>query len=157
KPFEEPRLSPDGTHVAVAARSPENADVWNADLQRNTLTRVTFDPGEDETAVWSRDGLRIAFAASRMGRPRSIYWQRADGAGGEEQLLAGATLGGHEHMSDFSPDGQWLAYTNFDPTFAGDILVMSMLSGKSRALVRSPFNERAPRFSVDGKFIAYTS
>lgn len=157
QPYEEPRLSPDGAHVAVAARTIENVDIWNADLVRNTLTRVTFDPGEDETAMWSRDGQRIAFAASRTGRARSIYWQRADGVGGEEELVAAPVVGGHPHMSDFSPDGQLLAYTNFNPGFAGDIWVMSMVNGVSRPFVRTPFNECAPRFSPDGKYIAYTS
>ena len=157
QPYEEPRLSPDGAHVAVAARTIENADVWSVDLVRSTLTRVTFDPAEDETAMWSGDGQRIAFAASRAGQPRAIYWRRADGVGGEEQLLSAPVPGGHPHMSDFSPDGQFLAYTNFDPGFAGDIWIMSMLSGVSRPFVRTVFNERAPRFSPDGKYIAYTS
>jgi serine/threonine-protein kinase len=138
-------------------RAIENADIWNVDLVRNTLTRVTFDPGEDETAMWSRDGQRIAFAASRAGRLRSIYWRRADGVGGEEQLLSAPVPGGHPHMSDFSPDGQFLAYTNFQPGFDGDIWMMSMISGVSRPFVRTVFNERAPRFSPDGKYIAYTS
>jgi Tol biopolymer transport system component len=157
QPYEEPRLSPDGAHVAVAARTIENADIWNVDLARSTVTRVTFDPGEDETAMWSRDGQRIAFAASRAGRLRSIYWRRADGVGGEEQLLSAPMPDGHPHMSDFSPDGQFLAYTNFQPGSDGDIWIMSMLNGVSRPFVRTVFNERAPRFSPDGKYIAYTS
>ena len=156
QPYEEPRLSPDGNHVAVTVRANENVDVWNVDLSRNTSTRVTFDPGEDETSIWSRDGLRIAFAASRAGRPRSIYWRRSDGIGGEEQLVS-SPIGVHSHMSDFSPDGQFMAYTNFNPALSGDIWVMSMLNGVAQPFLRTPFNERAPRFSPDGRYIAYTS
>ena len=39
-----PRLSPDGTRVAVYANDQER-DIWIWDLGRTTLTRVTFDPG----------------------------------------------------------------------------------------------------------------
>ena len=41
-----PRLSPDGTRVAVYAADQEN-DIWVWDLGRTTLTRATFDPGFD--------------------------------------------------------------------------------------------------------------
>ena len=41
-----PRLSPDGTRVAVYA-SDQELDLWVWDLGRTTLTRVTFDPGVD--------------------------------------------------------------------------------------------------------------
>ena len=38
-----PRLSPDGTRVALDVRAPV-ADIWLWDLSRETLTRLTFDP-----------------------------------------------------------------------------------------------------------------
>ena len=41
-----PRLSPDGTRVAVSHTDQER-DIWVWDLGRTTLTRVTFDPGFD--------------------------------------------------------------------------------------------------------------
>jgi serine/threonine-protein kinase len=37
-------LSPDGTRVALDVREASN-DIWIWDLQRQTLTRLTFDPG----------------------------------------------------------------------------------------------------------------
>ena len=40
----QPRLSPDGTRVAVSALDQE-LDIWVWDLARTALTRVTFDPG----------------------------------------------------------------------------------------------------------------
>ncbi len=41
-----PRLSPDGTRIAVYANDQE-FDIWVWDLGRTTLTRVTFDPAID--------------------------------------------------------------------------------------------------------------
>ena len=38
------RLSPDGTRVALDIRDQQN-DIWIWDLARETLQRLTFDPG----------------------------------------------------------------------------------------------------------------
>ena len=51
-----PRISPDGTRVALDIRDEEN-DVWVWDLKRETLTRLTFDPGEDQYPVWTPEPL----------------------------------------------------------------------------------------------------
>ena len=40
------RLSPDGTRIALDTRDQEN-DIWVWNLARQTLTRLTFDPGND--------------------------------------------------------------------------------------------------------------
>ena len=55
-----PRLSPDGTKVALDARDQES-DIWTFDLSRKTLTRLTIDPGVDGYPVWTPDGRRIIF------------------------------------------------------------------------------------------------
>ena len=64
RPFLYPRLSPDGTRVALFAVDQEY-DLWLWDLTRSTLTRATFEPGGDVFPVWTRDGgkaLRVARA-----------------------------------------------------------------------------------------------
>ena len=56
-----PRLSPDGTRVAVFANDQEH-DLWLWDLGRTTLTRLTFDPGVDVVPVWTPDSRRLIFS-----------------------------------------------------------------------------------------------
>ncbi len=48
----DPRLSPDGRRLAVSIAG-ENQDIWVYDMGRQTLSRLTFDPGVDETPVWT--------------------------------------------------------------------------------------------------------
>ena len=62
----QPRLSPDGTRVAVFSADQEQ-DLWSWDLRRATLTRLTFEPGADAFPVWTPDGRRIIFASDRAG------------------------------------------------------------------------------------------
>ena len=83
-PYESPRISPDGRHVAVQLGA-SNADVMVYDLQRDTSTRLTFDPAQDRWPIWSPDGLRVLFSSNREG-PSNIYSKAADGTGATERL-----------------------------------------------------------------------
>ena len=82
--YEHPRLSPDGTRVALSSRDQEN-DLWIWDLRRATLTRLTLDPGQDWFPVWTPDGRRIIFSSNRGGQ-LNLWWQAADGTGAAERL-----------------------------------------------------------------------
>jgi serine/threonine-protein kinase len=59
-----PRISPDGTRVAVDIRDQDD-DIWVWELARRTLTRLTFDPTTDTYPTWSNDGRRLIFASVR--------------------------------------------------------------------------------------------
>ncbi len=80
-----PRLSPDGSRVALDIRDDQN-DIWVWDLARHSLSMVTKDPGLDRFPVWSADGKRIAYASPRDGTLDSIYIQAADGTGAVQRL-----------------------------------------------------------------------
>jgi Tol biopolymer transport system component len=151
--WEEPRVSPDGRRVAVSIREGD-ADVWILDLVRGSLARLTFEAGEDETPLWSPDGLRVTYNASRAGRPLAVFRRPADGTGGEERLFETES---HIHTGSWSPDGRFLAYSQYGST-AGDIWVLSPGEKEPRRpWLQTPFSERAPRFSPDGRYLAYVS
>ena len=65
-----PRLSPDGTRVAVSAAD-EEQDLWSWDLKQRTLTRLTFDPAFDSFPEWTPDGRQLFFQSRRTGVGRS--------------------------------------------------------------------------------------
>ena len=84
--FAYPRLSPDGTRVAVDIRDQEN-DIWIWHLVREALTRLTFSPLADEYPIWTPDGQRVVFASARPDG-WNVLQQRADGSGNPEVLIA---------------------------------------------------------------------
>ena len=75
-----PRLSPDGTRVALEIRDQEN-DIWVWDFVRETLTRVTHDPGIDWAPAWMPDGRRRGVRLSTRWGMSSLFSRAADGSG----------------------------------------------------------------------------
>ena len=54
--YEDVRVSPDGTRVAVVIDQGGNADLWIWSTERG-LTKLTFFEGDDGYPVWSPDGF----------------------------------------------------------------------------------------------------
>jgi serine/threonine-protein kinase len=151
--FIDPRVSPDGSRIAVQAAD-SGSDIWICDLGRATLTRLSFDPQEDETPVWSPDGAWVAWVAQRSGRPRQVLRRRADGSG-EEQVTWSTRA--HAHVHDWSPDGKYLLVTQDAVSTARDVWLVPVAGGEARPLLAGPFEEWNPRFSPDGRWLAYAS
>jgi eukaryotic-like serine/threonine-protein kinase len=148
-----PRLSPDARRVAVAIAEQE-VHVWLYDLSRETLTRFTFEGDRNLNSVWTPDGTRIAFNSNKEGPPQSVFWQLADGSGGLERL----TTSEYPNVPmSWSPDGQLLAFMENSPTTGYDIWVLRLTDRKAQPFLRTPFNESVPRFSPDGRWLAYIS
>ena len=80
-----PRFSPDGQQLAMQIGNMRSEDIWIYHLKRGTLTRLTFNEGQDVTPVWTPDGQRITYSSWRENKP-CIYEIRADGSG-EDKLL----------------------------------------------------------------------
>src|SRR5262245_8810958 len=151
-----PRLSPDGTQVALDIRD-QDKDIWIWDLAGRNLRRLTFDPGVDSFPVWTPDGRRIIFASAPESNPLPsvLYSQAADGSGQPERLAEGAS---GQTPQSVSPDGTRLIFRQSDPKTAIDLYTLP-LSGEHRPspLIRTPFAEQNAEISPDGRWVAYQS
>jgi serine/threonine protein kinase len=142
-----PRISPDGKLVAFTRRDVDNSDIWVANPDANSFTRLTFDPGIDEDPVWSADGSAIMFANDASGNA-NLYRKAATGAGTVERLTTDAI---EEQPLDWSKDGRFLLYTQL--TRSTEIMVrpanggqpLSFL-GHARGASKAQFNPGAPRW-----------
>jgi len=151
RPYAYLRISPDGERVALDVRDQEN-DIWIWDFARETMTRLTFAPGQDMYPVWTRDGRRVAFTSERDG-PRNLYWKAADGTGTVERLNESE----HSELpSAFTPDGTQLVFFELAADGVLNLGVLS-LEGSSEPLLATEFDERNAEISPDGRWLAYES
>ena len=144
-------LSPDGSKMAYRAHQV----LWVWDLVRGTRTRFTAPAtGDNSRPVWGPDGAEIFFASNRAGSV-NIHAKRADGVGEARQLTSALEL---QRPLSFTPDGRVLAIQKSHLESVMDILTMSMdPEGEPEPFIVTPANERAARFSPDGRFVAYVS
>ena len=148
-----PRFSPDGKKLAYW----NSSDISVYDLERDTTTRLTFT-GNVQTPIWSPDGRHIAFQAGGS----SLFWIRSDGAGQPQRLVENLGLA---VAYSFSPDGRRLAYFTQSPTTGFDLWTLPLdltdpdhpKTGKPDPFLATPADELLPRFSPDGRWIAYRS
>jgi len=152
-----PRLSPDRKRIAVVIAGGTTHDIWTWDIERRTLTRLTFE-GDNTSPIWSPDGRSVAFASVRNNALTSTYLKAADGSGAEELLYAPKPESdwGLTSPSGWSPDGRFLLleFTNQNQS---NILALGLEDRKARILLESPAAEQGGVVSPDGRWLAYYS
>jgi Tol biopolymer transport system component len=146
-----PSLSPDGNRLAIST-----SDIWVYEWQRDTMTRLTFGFTASSYPIWSTDGRYILYQA-----PGGIFWTRSDGSGKPQQLTQSKNL---QYPWSFTPDGKRLAFNEINPETGFDLWTVALendgaglRAGKPEPYLQTPFDERHPSFSPDGRWMAYDS
>ena len=146
--FWRPRISTDGTRVAVEVLSPNSASqVWIVDLERRTLNPVG---GEGDTGypVWTPDGKSVIY---RRGEGH-LFRQPTDG-GSSAQVLVDSP-GSVFRVMDVSRDGV-VAVAKGSPQ--DDIQTFHLGTGVMSEFLATPAREYMASFSPDSRWLAYTS
>ena len=152
-----PRFSPDGKRIAVSISSSTSVDVWIYDIASKTPTRITNDAVRNDRVEWTPDGKRILFSTVGRRGVSALWIQNADHSDAPQLLLEGSK---NEQVLEgvISPDGKFLAFRATSPDHPHDIWYRRLTGDTSRkAIVNAPSQEYAPRFSPNGRWIAYTS
>ena len=155
--YRAPRLSPDGTRVAVAIGpgGGQASDVWILDAKSNAMTRLTFD-GICATPSWTADGKRVVYG---MATPPgySFGWKLADGGDDGETLLRFEDDSPRFPVR-LSPDGTFIPFvTSGTPGQAQDVHFWTRSDGRFHPLAATPANEQYAALSPNGKWLAYVS
>jgi Tol biopolymer transport system component len=132
-------------------------DIYIHDVDRDTTSRLTFS-GNANLPVWTPDGKHLIFQAAAS----SLFWVRSDGARAAQRLLESSTP---VYPWSFSPEGRRLAYHAVSPESGFDLWTLPLdladpdhpKAGNPELFLRTPANENVPRFSPDGRWIAYRS
>jgi hypothetical protein len=153
-----PTLSPDGARVAVdiSDQKANNVDVWIESTSGVGNTRFTFDPAEEVTAVWSRDGNTVAYRGAEA-EGTTLVLKLATGLEPEKKRM---TLP-PSSMDDFLPnswslDDKQILCTR--QTTLGEYLeLLSVAGGEPVPFVTGKGGASNGQISPDGKWVAYAS
>jgi dipeptidyl aminopeptidase/acylaminoacyl peptidase len=147
-----PRLSPDERQLAIEVEGASH-DIFTYDFARGVTTKMSFD-GASHWPSWTPDGKRLTFRSWKTGT-MTMWWMPADRSGPAELLT---NVGSMQSPESWSPDGRTLAFTQMDnPESGPDVYVLPIGGEKPRVLIKSKFSEGSPKFSPDGKWLAYSS
>jgi serine/threonine-protein kinase len=148
--YGQPRVSPDGTRIAVAAVVDQHWGVWQWDLRRATLTPLTFGSAVEAAPVWMPDG-RVVFSSTGAGG-LNLYSQAADGTG-VERLTESLDV---QIPTAVSPDGRQLVFIENSAKTGLDVMALQLDGSRQvRPLAQTPFSERNGIVSPDGRWLAY--
>jgi len=145
-----PRLSPDEQHLAVEVEGASH-DLYTYEFARGLLTKLTFD-GVSHWPLWMPKGDQLTFRSSRFG-PFTMWRMPVDRSGPDERLATGE----RQSPASWSPDGTAVAFTQSSPGTSADVYVLPTGADAPSPFAQSRFAEGAPRFSPDGRWVAYTS
>ena len=144
--YQQPRLSPDGTRLAVSVGA--NISIWT--FATETLMRLTNDAAVQYNPAWTADGRSLVYD-SEDGSGVQILRRAAD-ATGRAEVMAPAGAGYPEIVSR---DGTFLIYHPFERIA---MILPLKPPGKARPLLPDVNGQVSDvEISPDGRWIAYES
>jgi Tol biopolymer transport system component len=153
-----PTLSHDGRRLAVDISDPDtgSGDVWIYDLQSKRSSRLTYDPGNESSPLWTPDDRHIVYTADSRRAKDDLYQTASGGTGTPELLVADDRA---KRPTDISADGKTVIFNagiNRN-TPSTDIWIYSTTEKTAKPWLATPFGEAAGKLSPDGRWIAYQS
>lgn len=149
--FDDLALTPDGSRVAGVS----SGDLWVADINRGTTTRLTYG-GMNVSPTWNSEASTVYYAVRTSG-PFEAWQRGSSGTTPARLVLSAATRHRHVFPTSLARDQTRMAYTESGGATRSDVKVVSLSNGATIAAVETPFDELNGALSPDGRLLAYQS
>lgn len=147
------RIAPDGRRIAITEvdRQLRTLDVFIRTASQPAPLRLSLSTDGDESAVWSPDGLRIAWASQQ----RKVMVRGAGAVLPEQTIAAFDTP---VQVWDWSRDGRSLIIGRRHADTGEDVWIQPPVErAGARAYTTAPFDQVYASLSPDGGRLAYAS
>lgn len=143
--------SPDGKHFAYFSDIDGEYQVYVAETSdmRNPVKMTSFKDGYPVDLVWG-DNNTIYFRTEK----RDVYSLNIE-TKALKRILSNE-FNGYRQFS-VSPDGKWATYVASDASETSVVYLYDIEKGKSYAVTDDWYNSSSPLFSLDGKYLFFTS
>jgi serine/threonine-protein kinase len=151
-------FSPDGSRIALSGWFGGTEGTWLFDIASSTLSPLPVGHAPN-SLNWTPDGGRVVTleGARRAPAITSVSADASDSPSPFAELPDGRRAG----SASLSSDGETLAITEdvgSNPMLRElDIVLLDLSDGSVTDFATGPANELAPRFSTDGRWLAYAS
>ncbi|HET6861953.1 MAG TPA: protein kinase [Pyrinomonadaceae bacterium] len=157
-PWQELRLSPDGSRLALSRWDGARRTIWTLALETRALTQVTYlDDVFGPVWVGLSNEMLVTQFPRNPGMEGTTMWRVAtDGSGGIKPLFQHP----ESYASSTSQDGRIVYYTSYELNdAAGDLFTLDLSQSPARrtTLLATPADEDHPLPSPNAKWLAYTT
>lgn len=159
----EPKFSPDGNYVAFSRKVEKgNSDIYLIASDGHQQEILASHPGRDECPVWSPDGKYLVFLSDRN-RSADLWGILINqGKAAGAPFIIKRDIGWRNLIQDLTADGKLFIFTmgGDEPGTLFTIpvdQVKGSFSGSVTPVSVYPTDHSFPRFSSDGKMIAFLS
>ncbi len=150
--YRAPRLAPDGKSAILTRGSSSAGKSLRVGLADGQAVELASGDSGTRTSAFAYDGTNVFFNRE-VGGELTVLRARADATATPEEIYRAKEDNIRAHA--ISPDGRFLALVRGYP---GDILLKDLKSAdEARPFANTPANEAGPRFSPDGRWLAYTA
>ena len=169
-----PTWSPDGSRIAFQSDrtdSDPNDDVEVQDIftmrsDGSDVRKITDSVGDNEKPDWTPDGRSLIFVSDRADYPNGVglYRIRSDGSGGLKRLTRLPAGSEWQELARYSPDGNWIEYTEYqvppaanpDPYSDPSALIIARADGSDpRRITPWSINAGDADWSPDGHRLVF--
>lgn len=158
---ENPSWSPEGSTVAFDAPVPSGVSIFTVRAGGGSPTQLPLGVGDfNGDPAYSPDGSRISFdqdPGPAMPTVHGIFIANADGSGASRLTTGLATKSAYDTESQWSPDGQTIAFTRVKNDRKAAIFTIGVDGTGLTQLTPYKLDATSPDWSPNGKTILYNT